>query len=265
MPELPDVEIFRRYLARTALHQTVTRTRVENPKVLEGTSPAGLGRKLKSRRFTGTRRHGKHLFVEIDGEEWLRLHFGMTGFLKYHKDPDVGSPHPRVQFFFTNGYRLEFDNQRLLGTVEVVDDIKPTLTRLKLGPDALAISADDFIQAYQNRRGGIKSGLMNQRVMAGIGNIYADEVLFQAGIHPLTPVRGLPGEKLKDLHRVLGKVLKTAIDRRADPGRFPDSFLIPRRKEGESCPGCGGKVRKIRVQNRGTYLCPACQPKPSKT
>lgn len=262
MPELPDVEVFRQYLSATALHKTISRTRVQSREVLQGISPAGMGRKLKGRRFADTRRHGKHLFVAIEEDGWLHLHFGMTGFLKYHKDPETGSAHPRVRFLFENGYRLDFDNQRMLGEVGIVDDVDRAVERMELGPDALDISSATFIHRYEDRRGGIKSALMNQEAMAGIGNIYADEVLFQAGIHPLDRVRDLGAEVLNDLHGAMRRVLKTAIDRQADPDEFPDAFIIPRRKAGATCPRCKETIKKIKVNGRGTFVCTACQPPP---
>src|SRR6266480_6721698 len=115
MPELPDVEIFKRYLNATSLHQRIANVDVRSAYVLKGVSVRELERRLKRRRFESTRRHGKHLFVRADGDFWLRLHFGMTGSLRYFKHEEQAPTHVRVLFVFSNNYRLAFDDQRKFG------------------------------------------------------------------------------------------------------------------------------------------------------
>ena len=129
MPELPDVETFKRYLDATSLHQRINNVDVRSAFVLKRISGAELSRKLKGRRFESSRRHGKHLLVRINGQVWLRLHFGMTGFLSYLKDAEKTSPHARVIFVFANGYRLAFDDQRKFGEVGLVEDVDAFLKK----------------------------------------------------------------------------------------------------------------------------------------
>jgi len=260
MPELPDVEVFRRYFDKNALHQKITRVTVENERVLKGTSPSGLGRKLNGRKFVRTKRHGKNMFACVDEEFWLMFHFGMTGFFKYFKNEGDQPPHSRVTFLFDNGFHLAYDNQRMLGEVQTVKDAGNFIRENDLGEDALDLSWNAFRNLVQGRRGAVKTTLMNQGLIAGVGNIYSDEVLFQAGIHPKTKVKNLDEKLFKKLFHKMKGVLNTAIDKKANPDEFPEDYIIPHRGEDDICPKCGGKIEKIKINNRGTYFCPKCQP-----
>lgn len=264
MPELPDVEVFRQYMDATSLHQRISGVEVENDRVLKGTSPSGLGRKLKGRQFKQTKRHGKHMFACVDEEFWIMFHFGMTGFLKYYKNSEERPEHTRVLFSFENGYHLAYDNQRMLGKVQIVDNAADYIRKYNLGSDALDLSLNAFRQLIKGRRGAVKTTLMNQNIIAGIGNIYSDEILFQSKIHPKTQIKHLNENKIKILYEKMIEVLQTAIEKKADPDEFPDDYLIPHRDEKDTCPRCGGKIKKIKINNRGTYFCPKCQPPPKK-
>ena len=257
MPELPDVQVFREYVDATSLHQSVTRTSVEDADVLVDTTAALLARRLKGSRFEGTRRHGKHLFLDIAGNGWLRLHFGMTGFLRYYKRPGHASDHIRLRIDFENGYHLAYDCQRKFGEVEVVEDVRRFIDERDLGPDPLepGFDLDRFVDLVGDRRGSVKAALMNQSVMAGIGNIYSDEILFQAGVRPDAEVRRLDRGALKDIYLAMHRVLKKAIECRVDPERWPDWFLLPDRTEGARCPRCGGRVEKAKIAGRTSYYC----------
>lgn len=261
MPELPDVEIFRQYMDDKSLNKIITGVEVENERVLIGTTPQGLGRKIHGRRFVKTRRHGKHLFACLDGSFWLMFHFGMTGYFKYFKNENARPPHTRILFHFDNGYNLAYDSQRMLGKVEVVDEAGEYIRNNNLGEDALDLSFGRFLNLVEGRRGSLKTTLMNQSLIAGIGNIYSDEILFQTGIHPKSKVSDLNKSQIKDLFRQMQEVLKTAIDKKADPDEFPDDYIIPHRGEDGICPKCGGPVERIKINNRGTYFCPKCQKK----
>lgn len=260
MPELPDVEVFRQYMDATSLHQKIYGIEVENDRVLQDISSSGLGRKLKGHSFNKTKRHGKHMFACVDGEFWIMFHFGMTGFLKYFKNNEGRPEHTRVLFNFENGYHLAYDNQRMLGKVQIVKNAADYIRKNDLGSDALDLSLNAFQILIKGRRGAVKTSLMNQSVVAGIGNIYSDEILFQAKIHPKTLVKHLSKPQIKILHEKMFYVLEAAIKAKADPDEFPDNFLIPNRVEDQSCPRCGGKIKKIKLNNRGTYFCIKCQP-----
>lgn len=259
MPELPDVEVFRRRLARTSLHQKIDRVRVTGPELLRGTSPQGLGRHLKGREFERTRRHGKYLFAELEGGPALVLHFGMTGELSYLTGQRTTPDYTCLLLFFDNGNRLAYAAPRKLGRIAVTDDIDAFVTEHELGPDALGLSRAALGRLLDGARGKIKSWLMDQSHIAGLGNVYTDELLFQAGIHPATELRAFDDEAVKSLHRAMQRVLKRAIEAGAQPERMPATWLLPNREAGASCPRCGASIRRLSVGGRSGFYCPACQ------
>ncbi|MGC9444174.1 MAG: Fpg/Nei family DNA glycosylase [Candidatus Methanospirareceae archaeon] len=262
MPELPDVETFKRYLDATALHQSIAETEVFNERVLEGVRPADMKKALSSRQFNATHRHGKYLFAHLDDAQWLVLHFGMTGRLKYYKVEDSRPQHIRLQVRFTNGYHLAYDCQRMFGSVTLAADTEQFIQRKKLGPDALRLSWSEFRQAFQGRRGRLKPALMNQHILAGIGNVYSDEILFQMELHPELSVARLSKEQMHRLYTTTQDVLQTAVDARADPERFPNHFITPHRHDEGTCPRDGQPLQRITVSGRSAYICPRHQPAP---
>src|SRR6266487_3430471 len=152
MPELPDVETFKRYLDATSLHQRIIGVDVRSAYVLKGISARELARRLKARCFESSCRHGKHLFVRADGDLWLRLHFGMTGSLQYFKHEEQTPKHTRVLFAFANAHCLAFEDQRKFGEVGLLQDIDEFLKKRALGPDALDISLPQFKETFGKRR-----------------------------------------------------------------------------------------------------------------
>ena len=263
MPELPDVENYRRYLVRHALKQRIARVHVGDRRALR-VPAAELQRRLKGHSLKRTRRHGKHLLVDVDGG-WLTMHFGMTGHLDYFDNLSEEPASDRVRFDFANGKHLGFVDARLLGRVGFTDDADEFLAERQLGPDALSkeLDAKAFAARLEGRRGGLKAALMDQSVVAGIGNLYADEILFQAKLHPLTPVQQLSAADRKRIHKIMRDVLETGIKSGAGTEglykRLPKSYLIPRRKAGAECPRCASKVKMITAVGRTTYFCPKCQ------
>jgi formamidopyrimidine-DNA glycosylase len=263
MPELPDVEVFRRYLGSTALHKTIDGVDVRSKRLLKGISERTLRSHLNGRKLQETHRHGKYLLIRVQADEWLVLHFGMTGLLKYFKNKHKEPEYTQTLISFKNGYHLAYVAPRKLGQIFLVD-LKGTLIEEKeLGPDVLDRSFDleAFHEALSGSRGMIKSTLMSQKIMAGIGNIYSDEILFQARIHPKALVGRLDRDQRGRLFRALKRVLRKAIEVQADPQRLPSSYLIPHRDPEEKCPRCKGKVEKIEVSGRSGYYCPRCQSK----
>lgn len=191
MPELPDVEICKRYVDSTALHQSIASAEVLDDALLDGTSASAVRQALRGTSFEETRRHGKHLFVRRSSARWLGLHFGMSGELTYYERDGGASEYEYFRVDFENGYRLALVIPRKLGRVRLLDDPDAFVAEKELGPDALGLDVETFAARLEDRRGMIKSALMDQTVIAGLGNIYADEVLFQAGIHPKTRVQAL--------------------------------------------------------------------------
>lgn len=267
MPELPDVENYKRYLSGTALHKTIQDVHVGSTKVLRGVSSRRLKSALRGHSMERTRRHGKHLFVALDDGMWLALHFGMTGRLVYFKNLDRDPEHDRLRLDFDNGYHLAFVNQRLLGRICVIEDPDAFIAGKKLGPDALdgALDQVTFKQLMTGRKGSIKSALTDQSLLAGIGNIYSDEILFQAGLHPSALVQSLTDKELGALYRTTRRVLKAAIARGAGSeelmDRLPANYLLPHRQAGKTCPRCKSTIKTLKAAGRTAYYCPRCQPK----
>lgn len=197
MPELPDVEIFNRYIDSTALHKRITDVTVKDDYVLKNISSDSLKNCLHGQAINSTRRHGKYLFLKLSSSHTLLFHFGMTGFPKYFKNEEEYPDHARLLLAFENGYFLAYDSQRKLGEIRIIEDDRTFIDDLEMGPDALDKDLDlkAFLKLFEGRRGMIKPALMDQEVIAGIGNVYSDEILFQAGIHPKSKVANLPGRR----------------------------------------------------------------------
>src|SRR5512142_3280161 len=157
MPELPDVETFKRYVDATSVHQRIVEVDVRNVYVLKNVSARELARELKGRWFESSCRHGKHLFVRTDGGFWLRLHFGMTGFLQYFKDEEKAPRHARVVFVFRKSHRLVFDDQRMFGEVGLVRNVDDFFKKRGLGEDALDVDLAQFKDILAKHRGAVKS------------------------------------------------------------------------------------------------------------
>lgn len=261
MPELPDVEGFRQYIERTSLRQIIGRVLVKDTYILKGISSDELTKALTGRRFESTRRHGKYLFLRMDNWRYLSIHFGMTGEPKYFGDMSLDPRFDRLLITFANCNHLAYDDQRKLGRIGLTDDPDGFLREKRIGPDALSISRGDFVKAFNGRRGMVKPALMNQRIIAGIGNIYTDEILYQARIHPTNPIRELSKETLERLFKCMRKVLETGIEHTVEGKPFPDSYLLSHRGKGEDCP-CGGKVESLKIGQRTAYFCPKCQSLP---
>ncbi len=268
MPELPDVEIFRRRLQRHGLERRIAEVAVNDARILDGVSRKRFRDSLAGARLTSTRRHGKHLLAAIDKGGWLTLHFGMTGALVPFDDMDDEPDYDRIRFDFADGGHLAYTSLRMLGKVGLAEDADAFIEKEKLGPDALAPDFDlaAFEAAVEGRRTNVKSVLMDQSAVAGIGNIYADEILFKAGLHPKSRIDKLSKKALRALYRQTRKVLETAIDRGAGSEQFlerlPRSYLLPQRAKDGDCPRCHAPLRTTRVGGRTTYFCPECQGKP---
>ncbi len=259
MPELPDVDVYRQYLDSTALHQRIEQVSVASPQILSGTSPQGLGRSLKGKAFGSSCRHGKYLFIDIQEGDWLLMHFGMTGYLKYYKRQEVMPDYTQVLISFENGFHLAYVAPRKLGKLAVIPSPDAYLREHEMGPDALSLTEKQFHHLASGYRGAIKSFLMNQKLIAGIGNIYSDEILFQAHIYPERAVSELDESSLKQLYQTMRSVLLSAIKAHAEPDEMPYTFLLPHRAKGERCPRCNSEVEKLQVSGRTSWFCPRCQ------
>lgn len=262
MPELPDVEVFRRYVDATSLHKRIDGVHLSGSDILEKTTESELAQGLRDREIKSTDRHGKYLFAHTDSDPILMLHFGMTGDLKYFKALEKEPEYSYLRLDFAHGYHLAYVMVRKLGLIGLIDDQEDFITRKELGPDVgkPGFDFERFAKCLEGRRGMIKPALMHQKIMAGLGNVYVDEILYQAEIHPEVSVAELRQDQLKRIHRVMRRVLRIAVKRKAEPNSVPDTWIIPKRgAEGAGCPNCGGSIEKIKVSGRSTYFCPRCQ------
>jgi len=259
MPELPDVQVFKQYLDATSLHQKIKEVQVQAPEILKGVTASKLKEALSGHAFESSRRYGKYLLVQLDYAAVLVLHFGMTGFLKYFKDMEKKPGHQQLLISFSSGYHLAYDCQRKLGEVGLYEDEGSFFATKKLGKDALDIDFNSFKDILSASRASVKSALTNQDAIAGIGNIYSDEILFQGRIHPKKKARRLDDNALRRLFEVMKEVLAESIEWRADPDNFPDSYALPHRRTDRECPRCGGKMKAEKVSGRTSYFCPQCQ------
>lgn len=259
MPELPDVEVYHQYLDATSLHQQIQKVISVDRNILWKISPQKFRSLLEGQQIRESTRHGKYVFAKLKEDRYLGLHFGMSGSLKYFKDEDEPPAHTRMLVRFRNGYHLAYISVRKLGKIFVATDVKRFIAQQQLGPDALAIDSYAFRSVFQNRRSSVKTALMNQKELAGLGNIYTDEILFHAGIRPTRKCSQLSDKEWLQIFRTMRTVLHAVIKKRAQPDRFPASYLTPHREPGAKCPKCGSRLTQERVGGRTTYYCPKDQ------
>lgn len=269
MPELPSVVIFKNYFDETSLHQSIKDVKVLSPEILIDTSIKKMKTVLKGHEFSDSQRYGKYLFGKLDNGLFLIIHFGMTGYLDYiSKNTNKqhhqllysakSSKYPRLLIEFSNGNSLVFDDARKLGKLGITSAPDEFINLKKLGPDALEVDFKDFQEIIKGRKGMIKPLLMNQNVIAGIGNLYADEILYQSSVHPMTHADNLDTSDWENLFQNMKKVLEKAIEYQDKPGSLPTSYLLPQRHRGGCCPE-GGDLKIIKVSGRTTFLCPLRQ------
>lgn len=261
MPELPQVEYTRRYVDATSLHKPVERAKVHDEDLVEGTDPDELESSLVGEPFEKAVRHGKHLFVAVDRDGWLGLHFGMTGDVAFWREEDEVPEYLALEVEFRDGDRFGFTCSRRLGKIRWVERLERFVDDEDLGPDVLAdeFEWEVFDELLEDRRGYLKSALMDQHLMAGIGNEYADEILFQSGFHPETKAPDLDRADRRDVYETLRKTLQTHVARFPDLERLADDHLVPNREKGGECPDCGTELETVEVVGRNSYFCPSCQ------
>lgn len=231
-----------------------------DPTILRNTTPAWLGRALRGHRFEDPDRHGKWLICWTNGPALL-LHFGMTGDLVWSGDEPERHPHDRLFLTFAEGGELRYRNMRKLGGVWLAHDKEEAGRVLgPLGPDALEISRLTFLKLLDHRRGGVKAALMDQRFVAGVGNILADETLWQARIHPRRPIDSLGDRERTRLHAAMRRILTQAVEGYDYLPRRRSWLSHVRGHPDASCPRCGAPLSRIVTAGRTTYFCPRCQP-----
>lgn len=258
MPELPDVEGFRRQLADTLPGRRTRRVQVHDPGVLRNTTAAALARRLDGRRFDPPRRHGKWLLLPTDGPTLL-VHSGMTGHPYYADDGAAREPYERLVITLDRGELRYADLRKLRGVWLADTDQDIARVTGPQGPDALGIGLPAFRDVLAGRRGRVKPTLMDQAVIAGLGNLLTDEICWRARIAPHRPVPGLDADDVKRLHAAMAPVLRTSVRHGRVPG-LPRWLTGVRDEPDPSCPCCGTRLAHGRVGGRTSLWCPRCQP-----
>lgn len=261
MPELPDVEIFRQYFEQTSLQQEIINVHIFSEELIKTHNSKDFISNLIGHIFVATARYGKYFFAKLDNNKWMVFHFGMTGYFKYFKDLIEDTPYDRLRIDYSNGYHLVFDCKRKLGEIRLIDRIEDFILEKNLGPDPLAsdFSYTYFKKIVSSKKGALKNILMNQQIMSGIGNIYSDEILFQAKIHPKAKIEDISDEGLKNIFETIQNVLRTAINCQAEPNQMPKTYILLQRHQQGKCPCCGNMIKKAKISGRTAYFCPNCQ------
>jgi formamidopyrimidine-DNA glycosylase len=276
MPELPEVETIRRQLAPLVEGREIRALEISDPRWCLPLAPEAVADAVEGRRVTRLGRRGKYLVVELEDDVFLIAHLRMTGTLLY--DPPDGTPYERVRFTLSDGHDLRFCDPRRFGTGELAVGAAARdaffAARVGLEPLSDELTGEALRLLARGRRAPVKAFLLDQRRIAGVGNIYADEALFRARIHPLRPAGSLKRAQYDALAGAVRDALTAGLAaggatiddfRHADGvmGSFQDEFLVHRRR-GEPCPRCGGEVVKLVAAGRGTYVCETCQPRPRR-
>lgn len=183
----------------------------------------------------------------------------MTGTVSYYKHGSDTPDYSQLVVFFENGYRLAYVNKRILGRIGYVEDVDEYLAAHDIGPDVISLSESEFSEIIGRGRGAVKSTLMNQKMMSGLGNVYSDEALFRSEIHPKSVGRAIPSSAVRRLRRAVHEVFEIATAARANPAEMPADFLVRHREKGSRFEGCADGVVKEQVSGRSCYYCPARQ------
>ncbi len=271
MPELPEVETIRRQLQPLIAGRRITRFQVMPgaERVLRGRLAAEIDTQLSGRAFTDVGRRGKYLALHLDNEQALVVHLRMTGSLRVRSADYEAEPFTRAVFRLDGGDQLRFVDVRKFGTIDLVEHVEEALP--DLGPEPLAdnFTAGALWASLRGRRQPIKSALLDQHNVAGIGNIYADEALFLARLHPEAPAGSLRPAERCELHAAIRRVLTDGIahggasfrdytDVGGEEGTQQFHVRVFRRTN-DPCDDCGAAIRRIVVSGRATHFCPKCQ------
>jgi len=257
MPELPEVETFKKYFDNTSLNKTVKDIKIRDNRILKIPEEQFI-KEVKGQTFKSTLRHGKYLFVKLNSK-YIVFHFGMTGDFEYFNDLNDEPIHSRILFELNNGYYLSYISMRMFGKVDLTNTVKEFLKKKRLGPDGYTMTIEEFKDTLKRRSAIAKTALMDQSIIAGIGNLYSDEILFRTKIHPKTKINLLTDAKLVDLFNNIKEVLKFGIENEGDLSIYPNNFLIPHRVLEEKCPICGTILQRYEISGRHGFFCATCQ------
>jgi formamidopyrimidine-DNA glycosylase len=275
MPELPEVETIRTRLEPGLTGRTFERVLITDPRLTRPEPPEAVAAELEGERVRAVGRRGKYLIVEFESGRHLLIHLRMTGNVQHPAHGGPGDdPHRRAVVRLDDGSDVAYQDVRRFGTWELLEpgELEEYFAARRLGGEPLdrAFTAKALARAFANRRAPVKAALLDQRAAAGVGNIYADEALWRARVHPLRPAGSLSAEELAALHKGIRDALRMGIARQGatlrdyrrpdgSRGGMQDRFRVYGRA-GEPCFRCGTPIEKIRAGGRGTWFCPRCQP-----
>ncbi|TXD85552.1 DNA-formamidopyrimidine glycosylase [Subsaximicrobium wynnwilliamsii] len=258
MPELPEVQGYKVYIDSTSLHKKIMGFECRDARLLKKPK-ADFEQHLLKQELTETLRIGKYLFLKTTGDKILVIHFGMTGRPNYYKDEEDRPKFGHIVLTFENGFHFAFENKRKFGWWNLIDSIEDYKSEHKLSDDARDLSLEDFKASLSSRKTHIKKVIMDQSVAAGVGNWMADDILYQAKIHPKKKVQDMTVKAIEQVFDAMKNVIEVAIAHDAHYSDFPKHFLIHFRKEGATCFHTGGKIEKIKLGGRSTYFSPELQ------
>ena len=270
MPELPDLTAVSDYLQRNIIGRAIVDAEMARPTVLRDLTGEGLAQALVGRRFTEVKRRGKFLILTLDeGARYLVINPMLAGRLQHARPQARRRKRTYVVLSLSDGRELRYTDARSMGKLYITDDLEPVPGLSELGPDALDpdLTSDVFVGRLKRYRAQIKTLLCRQSFVAGVGNAYADEILFRAGIYPFRRCTTLSEGEMRRIYLALGEVLTEALEvvreRMAeDIGREEEirDFLQVHRRGGQPCPVCSTPISEITAQRRITSFCRTCQP-----
>ncbi|MBV7335199.1 bifunctional DNA-formamidopyrimidine glycosylase/DNA-(apurinic or apyrimidinic site) lyase [Chloroflexi bacterium TSY] len=269
MPELPEVETYVRELQPELEDRTILEAQVFWPRIIAAPSVSEFVEKIRHQQFTTFQRRGKYILLGLSGGDTLMIHLRMTGELHLYPPDTPPDKHTHIVYHLDDQRHLHYRDQRKFGRIWLVRDTEPILGHL--GPEPLddSFTPDVLAQKLEKRKASIKALLLDQSIVAGIGNIYADEALFRAGIHPTRSGHSLSIVELKRLHQALHIVLERGIELKGSSlqnyirfagtqGNLQEEHQVFR-KTGQPCPVCGHTIERIIVAQRSTHFCHVCQ------
>ena len=277
MPELPEVETVRASLEPALVGRRFERVEITDPRLTRPIDPAEVAAELRGEVVRALERRGKYLVFRFRSGRVLLIHLRMTGSLGHHRNGALqDDPHRRAVVRLDDGSEVTYRDVRRFGTwllLEPGEDVPYLTQRLGEEPLGEGFTTKTLAARLQARRAPVKAALLDQRAAAGMGNIYADEALWRARIHPLTPAGELEPPEIRRLHRGINAALRAGIARQGTTlrdyrtpngasGTMQDELRVYGR-DGEPCPRCGTAIAKTRVAGRGTWYCPTCQPRPT--
>jgi formamidopyrimidine-DNA glycosylase len=277
VPELPEVETIRRALAPALEGRRLEHVAIFDPRLTAPETPDAVAAELSGQRVVRVRRRGKYVVLELSNGSHLLVHLRMTGSFRLHRNGSLEvDPYRRAVVSLDDGSDVSYRDVRRFGTWTLLGpgELEPYLgTRLGPEPRGPGVTAAGLASALRGRRAPVKSAVLDQRTIAGVGNIYADEALWRARIHPLRPAGHLDPAEVRRLHRCLRKALRTGISRQGatlrdyrDPagaqGSMQDEFKVYGRR-GKACPRCGTEIERHVVGGRSSFVCPSCQAAPA--